>query len=165
MKSPAVNYAAAWLGGRTTFGFVISSLLAAGMVTGWAVSTTLPTRAVPAEAMGRKADTTVAPFEEFRASLIGSYVVSGTDPDGKPYFGGSILDISLAPSGALEMRWDNGKSVGVGQVIGNVLAVSSVSNGRTAILLMNINSNGSLSGRLFRRSDRGSKGTETWRKT
>jgi hypothetical protein len=50
--------------------------------------------------------------DELKHRLIGSYVVSGTDPDGKPYAGGGIVDIALAPSGALELDWDNGKQVG-----------------------------------------------------
>jgi hypothetical protein len=77
----------------------------------------------------------------------------------------SPSDISLAPSGALELEWDNGKQVGVGQVIGDVLAVACLSKGRTMILTMNINPDGSLSGRWSRRTDRGTQGTETWTKT
>jgi hypothetical protein len=162
MRFPTMNYVAR-LGARK---IVIPSLLAVGAMSGWAASTTtFPTRAVPVEAIARKADPTIAPSEELKPTLIGSYAVSGTDPDGRAYLGASILDISLAPSGALELTWDNGRSVGVGQVIGNVLVVSSVANGRTAILIMNINSNGSLSGKLFRRTDRGSKGSEIWKKT
>src|SRR5690349_2245363 len=56
------------------------------------------------------------------ASLVGSYEATGTETSGKPYDGPGPLDISLAPSGALEFRWDNGKYVGVGQLVGNVLA-------------------------------------------
>ena len=75
--------------------------------------------------------------EAAKASLVGSYVVTGTDSDGKPYVGTHILDVSMAPSGALELDWDNGKQVGVGQVIGNVLAVACLIKGRTVILTMN----------------------------
>ena len=57
-----------------------------------------------------------------------------------------------------------GKQVGVGQVIGNVLAISCPTKGRTAILLMTIHPDGSLSGKWPCRTDRGSKGTETWKK-
>ena len=71
----------------------------------------------------------------------------------------------LAPCGALELVWDNGKNVGVGQVIGTVLAVASSARGRTVILMMNINPDGSLSGKWSRRTDRGYKGTETWKRT
>ena len=84
---------------------------------------------------------------------------------GKPYVGPTILDVALAPSGALELEWDNGKQVGVGQVLGNVLAVACSTKGRTVILLMNINSDGSLSGKSSRRTDRGAKGTEAWKRT
>jgi hypothetical protein len=100
-----------------------------------------------------------------QASLIGSYAVNGTDTDGKRYGRASIVSISLAPSGALELDWDNGRQVGVGQVMGKVLAVSYSIKGRSAILLMNINPDGSLSGNWSRRTDRGYKGTETWTKS
>ena len=73
--------------------------------------------------------------------------MTGTHPSGEPYAGAGALDIVLGTSGALELVWDNGKSVGVGQVIGNVLAVASSTRGRTVILMMNINPDGSLSAR------------------
>jgi hypothetical protein len=96
------------------------------------------------------------------SSLIGSYVVTGTDTDGKPYVGTGVVDITLAPSGALELQWNNGRYVGVGQITGSVLAVACWAAGRTVILMMNVNPDGSLSGKWWRRTDRGSKGTETW---
>jgi hypothetical protein len=99
------------------------------------------------------------------SALIGSYVVTGTDADGKPYAGSGIVDVALAPSGALELEWDNGRRVGVGHLVGNVLVVASVGKGRTIILVMSINPDGTLSGKWSRRNDRGSKGTETWKKT
>jgi hypothetical protein len=49
-------------------------------------------------------------------------------------------------------------------VIGNVLAVSCLTKGRTAILIMNINPDGSLSGKWLRGTDRGYKGTEIWKR-
>jgi len=98
------------------------------------------------------------------ASLVGSYVVTGTEADGKPYDGPGPLDIALAPSGALELKWDNGKYVGVGQVTGNVLAVASSAEGRSVIMIMDINPDGTVSGKWWRRTDRGSKGTEVWKK-
>ena len=104
------------------------------------------------------------PRDELKHRLIGSYVVSGTDPDGKPYAGAGIVDIALAPSGALELDWDNGKQVGVAQVIGDTLVVACLFKGRTAILLMTSNPDGSLAGKWSRRTDRGQKGTETWTK-
>ena len=99
------------------------------------------------------------------SALTGSYVVTGTDADGRPYPGSGIVDIALAPSGALELAWDNGRQVGVGQLVGNVLAVASATRGRTMILVMSINPDGTLSGKWSRRNDRGSRGTETWKKT
>jgi hypothetical protein len=105
------------------------------------------------------------PLEELKLGLIGSYVVTGTDPGGDPYVGAGVLDIALAPSGALELVWDYGKNVGVGQVVGNVLAVASSTRGRTVILMMNINPDGSLSGKSSRRTDWRSKGTEAWKRT
>jgi hypothetical protein len=88
-------------------------------------------------------------------------MVNGTDPDGKRYGGTSMLSIALAPSGALEIDWDNGKQVGVGQLVGNVPAVAYSVKGRSAILIMNINRDGSLSGKWSRRTDRGYKGIPT----
>jgi hypothetical protein len=97
-----------------------------------------------------------------KPSLIGSYEVNGTDPDGTPYVAPRILDIALTPSGALELEWDNGKNVGVGQIIGNTLAVASFSRGRMVLLIMTINPDGSLTGKSLRRTDRGQRGTEVW---
>jgi hypothetical protein len=72
---------------------------------------------------------------------------------------------SLAPSGALEFNWDNGRIVGVGQLIDDgIVAVAYLVNGRSVISVMNVNPDGSLSGKWLRRSDRGTKGTETWKK-
>ena len=48
--------------------------------------------------------------------------------------------------------------------IDNVLAVAYSIKGRTVISLMAINPDGSLSGKWSRRTDRGSKGTEIWKK-
>ena len=99
-----------------------------------------------------------------KATLVGSYAVTGTDPDGEPLTDRRVVDISLAPSGALELDWDNGKIVGVGQVVDNVLVIAYLSKGRTAISVMTINPDGSLSGSWFRRTDRGAKATEVWKK-
>jgi len=98
------------------------------------------------------------------AGIIGSYEVTGTEADGQPYAATGVVDVALAPSGALELQWDNGKAVGVGQMIGDVLAVSSSAKGRIQILVMTVNPDGTLSGKWWRRTDRGSKGTETWKK-
>ena len=136
---------------------MVAALLTAGAIGGWATSTMFTANAAAVEKK--------LPLEEAKPGLIGSYVVTGTDPDGRPYANASILDVSLAPSGALELEWDNGRQVGVGQVFGNVLAVSCLTKGRTAILIMTINPDGSLSGTWSRRTDRGHRGTETWKRT
>jgi hypothetical protein len=102
--------------------------------------------------------------EVVKLRLIGSYAVTGTDADGKPYLVNHTLGIALAPSGALELDWDNGKNLGVGEVIGDTLAVATWTNGRTVILTMQINPDGSLTGKWLRRTDYGAKGTEIWNK-
>jgi hypothetical protein len=149
---------------------ILAAMLAAGAaVGGWATSKIFAGNAAGFDGLSRfvtisKYETNELPVEDFKPSLIGSYVVTGTDSDGKPYDGAGMVDISLVPSGALELVWDNGKQAGVGQVIGNVLAVACLTKGRTAILIMNINPDGSLSGKWSRRTDRGYKGSETWKK-
>ena len=145
----------------------MAALLAAAAIGGWAISALGTAGAAALDGLSRVDLTRKGDMqspEELKPHLVGSYVVSGTDPDGRPYAGSSIVDISLAPSGALELEWDNGKQVGVAQVIGNVLAIACLTKGRTAILLMTINPDGSLSGKWSRRTDRGNKGTETWKK-
>jgi hypothetical protein len=162
----------ALVGQRRNVAVAVAALLTAGALGGWAMSTTFSTATATTavedlSAFGtmRNNDTRNLALEEFKLGLIGSYVVTGTDAGGEPYVGAGILDIALAPSGALELKWDDGKNVGVGQIIGNVLAVASSTRGRTVILMMSINANGSLSGKSLRRTDRGSKGTETWTRT
>jgi hypothetical protein len=162
----------ALVGQRRNVAVAVAALLTAGALGGWAMLTTFSTATATIavedlSAFGtmRKNDTRNLALEEFKLGLIGSYVVTGTDAGGEPYAGAGILDIALAPSGALELVWDDGKNVGVGQIIGNVLAVASSTRGRTVILMMSINANGSLSGKSLRRTDRGSKGTETWTRT
>ena len=49
-------------------------------------------------------------------------------------------------------------------MIGDTLVVACLFKGRTAILMMTSNPDGSLSGKWSRRTDRGQKGTETWKK-
>jgi hypothetical protein len=75
-----------------------------------------------------------------KASLVGTYVVTGTDPDGEAYQRAKTVDISLAPSGALELDWDNGKHVGVGQVVNDVLVVSYSRKSQNVISIMTIKS-------------------------
>ena len=95
-------------------GAIAATLLAGAVIGGWAMSTLSTTSAAPVgdlsdfETMRRNVINPM-PYDGFKHTLIGSYVVSGTDPDGKPYAGAGIVDIALAPSGALELDWDNGK--------------------------------------------------------
>jgi hypothetical protein len=147
----------ALIGQRKYVRVAVAAVLTAGAVGGWAASTMFTASAAAVDGK--------ASLGELKPSLIGSYAVNGTDTDGKRYGGASIVSISLAPSGAFELDWDNGRQVGVGQVMGNVLAVPYSIKGRSAILLMNINPDGSLSGNWSRRTDRGYKGTETWTKS
>jgi hypothetical protein len=147
---------------------VVASALLAGAAIGWAMSTVSTTRAAAVEDLSAfEMRRSVAPtlrHDELKRRLVGSYVVGGTDADGRAYAGTGIVDIALVPSGALELDWDNGKQVGVAEVIGDVVVVSCLIKGRTAILTMTVNADGSLSGKWSRRTDRGQKGTETWKK-
>ena len=105
-------------------GVLIALLIAVSTGTAWVRSVT-----------GNAAETTpmrvATTHYDLKPALIGSYEVTGTDPDGTPYAAPGILDITLTPSGALELEWDNGRNVGIGQVIGNILAVASLTSGRT----------------------------------
>jgi hypothetical protein len=127
---------------------------------GWVLSSSGPA------AINSAAANTVrsGPDNELKSNLVGSYTVTGTDVDGQPYATPGIVEISLAPSGAFEFNWDNGKVFGVGQVIGNALAVSCLNKGRTMILIMKINPDGSLAGNWLRRTERGHRGTEAWKR-
>ena len=60
------------------------------------------------------------------ASLIGNYVVTGTETNGKKYDGSGPLAVTMDKNGALELKWDGGKYVGIGQVVGDKLLVGSV---------------------------------------
>jgi len=145
-------------------GIVAASLVAAGALGGWGISATFVKNARALDAMQRQVEAVKLSVDQAKAALVGSYTVTGTDPDGVPYNGAKVVAISLAPSGALEFDWDDGTFVGVGQLVDNVVAVAYAVKGRTVIALMTINPDGSLSGNWLRRTDRGSKGTETWKK-
>jgi len=109
--------------------------------------------------------TTTVRAELTAANLVGTYEVTGTETDGKPYDGGpGTLDISLSSSGALELEWDSGKYVGAGRVIGDVLAVGTSAEGKSVIMVMTAGPDGSLTGKWWRQADKGAKGTETWKK-
>ena len=97
------------------------------------------------------------------ADLIGSYAFSGTETDGKPNTPGTLV-ITMDKSGALDLNWDGGQYVGIGHVAGNVLAVATVAEGREVIMIMNVNADGSLEGRWWRRTDPGTQGAEVWKK-
>ena len=142
-------------GQRRKLAVAIAVVLTAGALGGWAMSG----RFVPKAFATRDGLSA-----ELKPTLVGSYTVTGTDADGKRYSGSHVLNISLAPSGALELEWDYGKQVGVGEIIGDVLAVSGTMGGRSVIMTMTINANGTLSGSWLRRTDRGAKGTEIWKK-
>jgi hypothetical protein len=98
------------------------------------------------------------------ASLIGNYVVTGTEPDGKPYDGSGPLAVTMDKNGALELKWDGGKYVGIGQVVGNALVVATASENRAIVMVMEPKPDGSLEGKYWRRTDPGTKGTEVWKK-
>ncbi len=134
------------------------ALLAAGVAGGWATSATCAAAANKAAAT-RMSNVT---DRDMKQMLVGSYAVTGTDPDGRGYSGTGIVDISMAPSGTLELDWDNGRRVGIGQLLNNVLMVASTTKAGTVIMMMNVNPGGTLSGQWSRRRERGYEGTEHW---
>jgi hypothetical protein len=97
-------------------------------------------------------------------SLIGNYVVTGTETSGSAYDGSGTLAITMDRSGALNLNWDGGKYLGVGQVIGDKLAVATFDERRAVIMVMDIKSDGSVEGKWWKRTDAGTKGTEMWKK-
>jgi hypothetical protein len=98
------------------------------------------------------------------ASVVGNYIVTGTETDGKSYDGSGPLEITFDKNGALELKWDNGKYVGIGQVVGDKLFVASAAEGKVIIGIMDIKPDGSMEGKYWRRTDSGTKGTEVWKK-
>jgi hypothetical protein len=85
------------------YGQIGAAAIALTLVAGWGFSLIFSTRAASVDsrsAIGMK------------PALVGSYSVNGTDADGVPYSASQIVDIYLAPSGALELDWNNGKQVG-----------------------------------------------------
>jgi hypothetical protein len=141
---------------------VLAVALALGAVGGWSFSAMFVENA---KAVERAYDEGRTSPERIKVALVGSYSVTGTDPNGERYESPRVLGIALAPSGALELEWDDGKVVGVGQLIdNNILAVAWLNRGRTVVSVMTINPDGTLSGNWFRRTDRGAKATETWKK-
>ena len=98
------------------------------------------------------------------AQIAGTYTYTGTDTDGSAYSESGKVTVKAAPSGALEIVYDGGDYVGVGQVTGNVLAIAAVADGKNSIMLLNVNPDGTLTGKWWRRKDAGAKGTESWKK-
>ncbi|HVV63096.1 MAG TPA: hypothetical protein VHD14_15225 [Pseudolabrys sp.] len=105
-----------------------------------------------------------APALAQNAKLLGNYVVTGTETDGSKYDGEGTLAITMDKNGALELKWDNGKYVGIGQVESSKLFVGGVADGRAVIMVMDIKPDGSLEGKWWRRTDAGTGGTEVWKK-
>jgi hypothetical protein len=86
---------------------VAAALLAAGAVGGWAMSTTITTSATAFEDLARiEAPREKLQLEASKPSLIGSYVVTGTDSDGKRYAGPGIVSIALAQDEGCERDQD-----------------------------------------------------------
>ena len=103
-------------------------------------------------------------FAADNASLIGNYVVTGTETSGAAYDGSGTLAITMDKSGALNLNWDGGKYVGIGQVVGDKLAVATFDEKRAVIMIMDVKGDGSLDGKWWKRTDAGTKGTEVWKK-
>jgi hypothetical protein len=97
-------------------------------------------------------------------NLPGKYAYTGTETDGTKYDDGGTLVISAEPSGAYLVKWDGGEFLGVGQLVDKTLAVAAVADNKNTIMLMSIGADGKISGRWWRRSDAGTKGTEVWTK-
>jgi hypothetical protein len=98
------------------------------------------------------------------ASVLGNYVVNGTETDGSKYDGEGPLAITMDKNGALELKWDGGKYVAIGQVEGTKLFAGGVADGRAFIMVMDLKPDGSAQGKWWRRTDAGIGGTEVWKK-
>src|SRR4029078_770660 len=96
-----------------------------------------------------------APFTN--ASVLGNYVVNGTETDGSKYDGEGPLAITMDKNGALELKWDGGKYVAIGQGEGNKLFAGGVADGRAVIMVMDLKPDGSAEGKWWRRTDAGTK--------
>ena len=96
MKLPFAKYVMR-LHPRKCVGVVASALLA-GAAIGWAMSTVSTTRAAAVEDLSafemRRNVTPTLRHDELKHRLVGSYVVGGTDTDGKPYGGTGIVDVA-----------------------------------------------------------------------
>jgi hypothetical protein len=132
------KFLAALLSNRRNAGLLVAALLPALAFSGSALLMTVAATPAALENVSplevkRKNDHEMLRTEVVKLRLIGSYAVTGTDADGKPYPVKHTLGITLAPSGALELEWDNGKNFGVGEVIGDTLAVATWTKGPSGI--------------------------------
>lgn len=96
-------------------------------------------------------------------NIVGTYTVTGTETNGKPYDSAGKVVVKQEKSGAYEVSWDDGQYIGLGQVIGDVFAIGAVADKRISISIMNIKPDGNMSGSWWRRTDKGA-GTEVWTK-
>jgi hypothetical protein len=77
---------------------VAAALLAAGAIGGWAMSTTITANATAFEDLSHiEAPREKLQLEASKPSLIGSYVVTFTDSDGKRYAAPGIVGIAVSP--------------------------------------------------------------------
>jgi hypothetical protein len=148
--------------GRHNGGHLVKTLVALAFV--WALGLSAPCFAQTAAPAPAAAPAAAAPATATNASLLGNYVVNGTETDGSKYDGEGPLAITMDKSGALELKWDNGKYVGIGQVEGKKLFVGSAAEGKVVIMVMDIKPDGSLEGKWWRRTDAGTGGSEVWKK-
>jgi hypothetical protein len=114
--------------------------IALALIAGWGSSLTFATRATSVDTRS--------------TALVGSYTVNGAGADGVPYNAAPSLDVL---SSEVELDWNSGKQVGVGQVVDG--AVARTGKGRTAILFITVNPDGSLTGGG---THRGHLGNEMW---
>ena len=61
------------------------SLVAVGALGGWGMSATFVESAKAVDSMRRDVEVAKLSLDQAKAALVGSYTVTGTDPDGVPY--------------------------------------------------------------------------------
>src|SRR5476651_1866963 len=96
---------------------------------------------------------TAPSFAADNASLLGDYAVTGTETSGTAYDGAGTLAITMDKSGALNLSWDGGKYLGIGQVVGDKLSVATFDERRAVIMIMDVKADGSLEGKWWKRTD------------
>jgi hypothetical protein len=148
---------------RTPYGgAVMHQLRPLGTVAAATIALALIAGGVAVEFATRAASVDSCSAIGVKPAPMGPFAASCTDSDGMPYNAAQIVESYLAPSGAFELDRNNGKRVDVGQIIDDILAVANTTKGRTVILVMSINPDGSLSGRWTRSTHRAVLGTEIW---